>query len=82
MHWKKCKKLEHQKNQQREFLGKQLREQNVLLDKLNQTQNEIARLLKATSEQAQDSSANDELRSELRLLTKTIANALSTRGTA
>jgi hypothetical protein len=67
-------------DQQREFLGKQLKEQNVLLDKLNQTQNEIARLLRATSEQAQDSSANEELRSELRLLTKTIANALSSRG--
>jgi len=78
----KMQKAGASEDQQREFLGKQLREQNVLLDKLNQTQNEIARLLKATSEQAQDSSANDELRSELRLLTKTIANALSTRGTA
>ena len=67
-------------DKQREFLGTQLREQNDLLDKLNQTQNEIARLLKATTEQAQNSSANEELRSELRLLTKTIANALSSRG--
>lgn len=67
-------------DQQREFLGKQLKEQNELLDKLNQTQNEIARLLKATSEQSQDSPVNEELRSELRLLTKTIANALSSRG--
>jgi hypothetical protein len=80
---------------QREFLAKQLGdmrgtfdrfnellgEQNDRLDRLNLTQNEIARLLKTTSEQTQDSSANEELRSELRLLTKTIANALSTRGT-
>lgn len=78
----KMQKAGASEDQQREFLGKQLREQNVLLDKLNQTQNEIARLLKSTSEQAQDSSVNEELRSELRLLTKTIANALSTRGTS
>ncbi len=67
-------------DKQREFLAKQLKEQNELLDKLNKTQNELTRLLKATSEQSQNPSANEELRSELRLLTKTIANALSTRG--
>ena len=66
-------------DQQREFLSKQLSDQNELLDKLNQTQNEIARLLKTSHEQSQDASDNEELRSELRLLTKTIANALSSR---
>lgn len=79
---------------QREFLAKQmgdmrgtferfndlLGEQNDRLDRLNQTQNDIARLLKTTAEQTQASPANEELRSELRLLTKTIANALSSRG--
>jgi len=79
---------------QREFLARQLGdmrgtferfndllgEQNERLDRLNLTQNEITRLLKTTSEQLQKSPANEELRSELRLLTKTIANALSTRG--
>jgi MotA/TolQ/ExbB proton channel family protein len=79
---------------QRDFLAKQLGEmrgtfdrfndllgeQNDRLDRLNLTQNEIARLLKTTSEQAQNSPVNEELRSELRLLTKTIANALSSRG--
>ena len=79
---------------QREFLVKQLgemrgtfdrfndllTEQNERLDRLNHSQSDIARLLKTTSEQTQGSAANEELRSELRLLTKTIANALSTRG--
>ncbi len=77
----KMQKAGASEDQQREFLGKQISEQNDLLDKLNQTQNEIARLLKSTSDQSQNSPANEELRSELRLLTKTIANALSTRGT-
>ncbi|MBL1143291.1 MAG: flagellar motor protein MotA [Proteobacteria bacterium] len=76
----KMQKAGASEDQQREFLGKQLREQNELLDKLNQTQNEIVRLLKTTSEQTQDTSVNEELRSELRLMTKTIANALSSRG--
>ncbi len=79
---------------QRDFLTKQLGdmrgtfdrfndllgEQNERLDRLNLTQNEVARLLKSSPEQTNDSPANEELRSELRLLTKTIANALSTRG--
>ncbi|MCG8379819.1 MAG: MotA/TolQ/ExbB proton channel family protein [Proteobacteria bacterium] len=78
---------------QREFLAKQigdmrgtfdqfndlLNKQNDRLDKLNQTQNEIARLLKSSSEQDQGA-VNEELREELRLMTKTIANALSNRG--
>ncbi len=81
---------------QREFLAKQmgdmrgtferfndlLGEQNDRLDRLNQTQSDIARLLKTTIEQTQASPANEELRSELRLLTKTIANALSSRGSS
>jgi len=79
---------------QREFMAKQLGgmrgtfdrfndllgKQNDRLDQLNLTQNEIARLLKTTFDQIQESPANEELRSELRLLTKTIANALSSRG--
>ena len=75
----KMQKAGASEDQQREYLGKQLHEQNDLLGKLNQTQNEIARLLKTTSEKSNDSSLNEELRSELRLLTKTIANALSQR---
>ena len=79
---------------QREFLAKKLGdmhgtferfnellvEQNDRLDRVNLTQNEIASLLKTASDQSHASSANEELRSELRLLTKTIANALSSRG--
>ena len=57
-----------------------LGEQNDRLDRLNLTQNEIARLLKTTTEQIQNSPVDEEIRSELRLLTKTIANALSSRG--
>jgi MotA/TolQ/ExbB proton channel family len=92
----KMQRANTSEDNQREFLAKQLGdmrgtfdrfndllgEQNERLDKLNLTQNEIARLLKTTSELAKDSPANEELRSELRLLTKTIANALSTRGTS
>jgi len=92
----KMQRANTSEDNQREFLAKQLGdmrgtfdrfsellvEQNDRLDKLNLTQNEIARLLKTTSELAKDSPANEELRSELRLLTKTIANALATRGTS
>lgn len=92
----KMQRASASEDNQREFLAKQLGEmrgtfdrfndllgeQNDRLDRLNLTQNEIARLLKTTSEQAQDSPVNEELRSELRLLSKTIANALSTRGPA
>ncbi len=80
-------------DQQRELLVKQLGElrgtfdrfngllgqQNERLERLNTNQAEIVRLLKNTSDQNQSSNADDELRSELRLLTKTIANALSSR---
>lgn len=65
---------------QRELLAKQLDDMREVFNQLNKTQNEIARLVKTSLEQPQDSSANEELRSELRLLTKTIANALSARG--
>ncbi|MFQ5660377.1 MAG: flagellar motor protein MotA [Gammaproteobacteria bacterium] len=59
-----------------DLLGKQ----NDRFEQLNIAQNEITRLLKTTFDQIQESPANEELRSELRLLTKTIANALSSRG--
>lgn len=57
-----------------------LDKQNERFDQLNTNQNEIARLLKTSFEQTPDNSANEELRSELRLLSKTIANALANRG--
>ena len=75
----KMQKVGASEDKQREFLSRQISEQNELLDKLNQTQNEIVRLLKSNSEQGNDPSVNDELRDELRLMTKTIANALSNR---
>ena len=56
-----------------------LGEQNERLDRLHSTQTEILRRFKATAEQDQSSAANEELRSELRLLTRTIAKALSAR---
>ena len=79
---------------QRELIAKQLGDmrgtfdrfndlmgkQNDRLAQLDSTQNEIARLLKSTFDKIQESPANEELRSELRLLTKTIANALASRG--
>ena len=55
-------------------------EQNERLDRTHHSQTEMTRLLKSTIEQLETKSNDDELRSELRLLTKTIANALSTRG--
>ena len=75
----KMQKAGASEDKQRDFLSNQISEQNELLDKLNQTQNEIVRLLKSSSQQNNDSSMNDELRDELRLMTKTIANALSSR---
>ena len=59
-----------------------LDKQNERFEQLNSSQNEIARLLKASSEQPQQTSDNEELRSELRLLSKTIANALANRGSS
>lgn len=59
-----------------------LTEQNERLERAQHSQAEITRLLKSTLEQLEAKSNDDELRSELRLLTKTIANALSTRGNA
>lgn len=90
----KMQRASASEDNQREFMAKQLGDmrgtfdrfnnllgkQNDRLDQLNVTQNEIARLLKTTFDQIQESPANEELRSELRLLTKTIANALSSRG--
>lgn len=75
----KMQKAGASEDKQREFLSNQISEQNELLDKLNQTQIEIVRLLKSNSQQNNDSSINDELRDELRLMTKTIANALANR---
>lgn len=90
----KMQRANTSEDQQRESMAKQLGdmrgtferfndllgEQNDRMDRLNQTQNEIARLLKTTTEQIHSSPADEEIRSELRLLTKTIANALSSRG--
>jgi len=67
---------------QRELIAKQLGDMRGTFDKLNDTQNEITRLLKTTFDQTRESPLNEELRSELRLLTKTIANALSSRGSS
>lgn len=61
-----------------ELLG----EQNEKLERVNNTQTDIARLLKDTMESLDKSSDDEELRSELRLLTKTIANALASKGSA
>ena len=57
-----------------------LDEQNKRLENLNSSQTEIVRLLKGTTEKMDSSESDDELRSELRLLTKTLANVLSSRG--
>jgi MotA/TolQ/ExbB proton channel family protein len=59
-----------------------LDKQNERFEQLNVSQNEIARLLNRSSEQPQQASDNEELRAELRLLTKTIANALANRGSS
>ena len=82
MHWKKCNKRISSEDKQRDYLAKQLTEQNDLLDRLNQTQSEIARLLKNSGDQNQSAKIDEELRSELRLMTKTIANALASKGSA
>ena len=57
-----------------------LGEQNERLDRLNSNQTELIRRLKTTADQQQDNAANEEIRSELRLLTRTIAKALAARG--
>jgi MotA/TolQ/ExbB proton channel family protein len=78
----KMQRVSASDDNQRELLAKQLGDMRETFDQLNNTQNEIARLLKASLDQSQDAYANEELRSELRLLTKTIANALENRGSS
>ncbi|MCZ6804534.1 MAG: MotA/TolQ/ExbB proton channel family protein [Proteobacteria bacterium] len=78
----KMQRASASEDSQRELIARQLGDMRGTFDQLNETQNEIARLLKMTSAQTQESPLNEELRSELRLLTKTIANALSSRGSS